>query len=73
MALYEGMVMDEQDFNIGKRTYTVSEIQDILGISRNTAYNLIQQKVFKSIRLGSHIRISKKSFDSWLDENIYDI
>lgn len=73
MALYEGMVMDEQDFNIGKRTYIVSEIQDILGISRNTAYNLIQQKVFKSIRLGSHIRISKKSFDSWLDENIYDI
>lgn len=52
-----------------KRTYTVSEIQDILGISQPTAYALIQEKLFHSIRVGRHIRISKKSFDEWLDNN----
>lgn len=52
-----------------KRTYTVSEIQDILEISKVTAYNLIQKGEFRSIRVGSHIRISKKSFDEWLDRN----
>ena len=27
-----------------KRTYTVDEIQDILGISRTSAYNLVKKK-----------------------------
>lgn len=52
----------------GKRTYTVEEIQDILGISRTTAYNLVKTKEFHSVRVGGHIRISKKSFDEWLDK-----
>ena len=50
-----------------KSPYTVDEIQDILGISRPTAYNLVKQGVFHSVRVGGHIRISKKSFDDWLD------
>ena len=37
------------------------------GISRPTAYNLVKQGVFHSVRVGGHIRISKKSFDDWLD------
>lgn len=52
----------------GKRTYTVDEIQDILGISRTTAYNLVKTQAFHSVRVGGHIRISKKSFDEWLDK-----
>ena len=31
-------MMSEEPEEAGKRTYTVNEIQDILGISRNTAY-----------------------------------
>lgn len=50
-----------------KKTYTVSEIQDILGISQSTAYSLIKKKEFHSINVGRHIRISKASFDAWLD------
>ena len=53
-----------------KRTYSVDEIQDILSIGRTTAYNLVKQKLFHSVRVGGHIRISKKSFDNWLDEGI---
>ena len=61
-------LMDGEQEEDEKRTYTVNEIQDILGISRNTAYALIKRNEFRSIRIGSHIRVSKKSFDTWLDE-----
>ena len=51
-----------------KRTYTVPEIQDILGIGRNAAYKIVNSGAFKVVRVGGSIRISKKSFDIWLDE-----
>ena len=57
----------EQQSNTDKRVYTVDEIQDILGIGRTSAYSLVKQKVFHSVRVGGSIRISKKSFDAWLD------
>ena len=53
-----------------KRTYTVDEIQDILEISRSSAYNLVKKNLFRSIRIGGHIRVSKKSFDEWLDAQL---
>lgn len=59
---------DEQPLMFEKRTYTVPEIQDILGIGKNSAYSLVKSGVFRSVRVGGSIRISKKSFDNWLDE-----
>ena len=53
-----------------KRTYTVEEIQDILGCSRTAAYNLVKRKVFHSVKVGGNIRISCKSFDTWLEGDI---
>ena len=53
-----------------KRIYTVDEIQDILGIGRNSAYSLVKSGVFHSVRIGGNIRISKKSFDEWLDNKM---
>ena len=50
-----------------KRTYTVDEIQDILGICRTTAYELVKKNLFRHVRIGGCIRISKRSFDEWLD------
>lgn len=51
-----------------KRVYTVSEIQAILEISPSTAYELIKKKLFRVVRIsGGIIRISKRSFDEWLD------
>lgn len=49
------------------RTYTVTDIARILGVSSNTAYRLIPEKLFKSVRIGTTIRISKRSFDQWLE------
>ncbi len=50
-----------------RRTYLVEEIADILGIGRSSAYELVRQGHFKIVRIGTAIRISKKSFDEWLD------
>ena len=51
-----------------KRCYTVKEIQDILGISRPTVYELLKKNEFRWIQIGIKYRISKKSFDGWLDK-----
>ena len=50
-----------------KRTYTVSEIAEILGIGKSSAYNLVKENTFRTIRIGKTIRISRKSFDAWLN------
>lgn len=50
-----------------KKTYSVHEIAQILQISRSKAYELCRQPDFKVVRLGRTIRISKTSFDSWLN------
>lgn len=55
---------------VTKRSYSVAEIQQILGISRPTAYGLIKQNEFQSVRMNSGIRIIKGSFDAWLDSTI---
>ena len=54
----------------GKRTYTVGEIAEILGIGRTSAYKLIRSGQFQTVRIGSAIRISKSSFDDWLDKQL---
>ncbi len=51
-----------------KRCYTVKEIQDILGISRSTVYELLKKNEIRWIQIGTKYRISKKSFDKWLDK-----
>ena len=51
-----------------KRCYTVKEIQEILGISRPTVYELLKKNEFRWIQIGTKYRISKKSFDGWLDK-----
>ena len=50
-----------------KRCYTVKELQEILGVSRKKAYELCHSGAFKVVYIGRSIRISKSSFDAWLD------
>lgn len=51
-----------------KRCYTVAEIQEILGVGRQSVYSLLKRKEFSWVQLDSGIyRISKVSFDQWLD------
>ena len=51
------------------RCYTVGDLRKILGISKGSVYALLKRQEFKWVRIGGGIyRISKKSFDAWLDE-----
>ena len=50
-----------------KRTYRVEDIQIILDIGRGTAYKLLEQNEFRWFKIGGIYRISKESFDEWLN------
>lgn len=60
--------MNNQKTQEAKMTYTVMEIAEMLGIGRTSAYNLVKENHFKVVRIGAAIRVSKKSFDDWLNE-----
>ena len=52
-----------------KRCYTVEDLQNILMCGRATVYDLLKKNEFRYIKLGgSGYRISRKSFDEWLDK-----
>ena len=53
-----------------KRVYTVEEVIKILEVSKTTAYQLVKSDEFRTVRVGGKIRISKRSFDRWLDGNL---
>ena len=53
-----------------KRCYTVKDLQEILEISRPTVYELLKRHEFRWIQVGKNYRISKKSFDDWLDQKM---
>ena len=51
-----------------KRAYSVDDIMAILDISRSSAYILTKKNLFRSVKIGNQLRISKASFDEWLDK-----
>ena len=62
-----------------KRCYTVQELQEILGVSRPTVYNLLKKtdrywlvhkNVFESKEIAGKIRINIASFEKWYANQI---
>ena len=60
-ALEPGQV----DVSSQKRTYTVLEIQDILSISRPTAYALIRKNYFRSICFDTRMDEPMRTVRKW--------
>jgi excisionase family DNA binding protein len=51
----------------GTLTYEVSEIAEMLSISKRTAYDFCKKTTdFKVVRVGRCVRVHKESFDTWL-------
>lgn len=46
---------------------TPMDIAAVLGISRNTAYDVIHSKGFPAFRVGKQYRVSRERFLTWLD------
>lgn len=53
-----------------KSVYTVAEIQEMLYLSKNVAYNLVKEaartKEFVVVKVGTMYRIPCEPFDKWL-------
>lgn len=53
--------------SVTTQTYRVADIAKILDIGRSSAYSLVKAGLFKTVHVGTSIRISKHSFDAWLE------
>ena len=56
-----------------KKVFTAKDIQEILGVCNKTAYELIRQalvneNMFKVIKIGRLYKVPANSFLNWLDE-----
>ena len=60
--------MDNKPTKPELRAYTVDDIAAMLQIGRTAAYSLAKSGKLKMVRIGNSIRVSKKSFDAWLEE-----
>ncbi len=67
--MFEKRIAELNGIVKAKRTYTVAEICEILGVGRVSVYNLIKERAFKAVLVDSKYRIIKASFDEWLDSD----
>ena len=49
--------------------YNATEVAETLGISRSSAYALIQAGTLPSIRLGRLVRVPCEALQDWIKEN----
>jgi len=52
-----------------RRTYTVREVAEMLGISRSTAYECVRRGEIPSLKLGGRVVISRTAFEAILGEH----
>ena len=48
------------------RTYTVDDIEGILGIAQSTAYRMVNYGEVTQIHIGYTSRIHRRNFEDWL-------
>ena len=53
------------------RMLEIKDLQKILKIGRNVAYNLMKMDSFPSIQIGRKYLVEEKALREWLDENKY--
>ena len=58
----------EQDI----RCYTVEDLMAMLLLSRPTVYRLLKQNEFRWFKVGGAYRVSKTSFDAWLNDGVIE-
>lgn len=62
------MFTTENIFNEYPNIVTVAQLQDMLNIGRNTAYNLLHSGEIKSIRIGKIHKIPKLNVINYLNK-----
>lgn len=59
-------------YGVDKQVYEAEEIAYMLGMGRSKTYQFLEevykkQSPFRVIRIGKLVRVSKQSFDAWLE------
>ena len=54
---------------VEKQVYTVSEVAQMLGISKSYAYEMVKRKIIPVLEIGNRKIIPKKRFEEWLNHN----
>ena len=49
---------------------SVSQVADVLGIGRTNAYELVKEKDFPSLNIGSRIVVPKDKLIQWIEEKV---
>ena len=55
-----------------KLILSVEDLQQVLGIGRHTAYDLVNRADFPTIRLGRKILVPRDALMRWLDRQTQD-
>lgn len=50
-----------------RMTLSVAEVQQALGVGRNTVYELVNRSDFPKIRVGRKIIVPRDAFAKWLE------
>lgn len=59
--------------NMEKIVYSVSEVAQLLGISKSYAYELVNEKKLPVLEVGSRKVVPKVYLDNWICENTVKI
>lgn len=49
------------------KVLTVSDVQNILKIGKNQAYDLFHRRDFPTIHIGARLRVTESAFAQWLE------
>lgn len=66
-------ILNSANNDVSCQVYLASDIQRALGIGRTKTYEFLdavsrqQNPPFRVIRVGTSVRVPKKSFDAWLN------
>lgn len=60
----------EQKKNIERKTLTISEAAQVLGVGENKMRQLSRSKGFPVIRVGARILIPTTKFEEWIENSI---
>lgn len=64
-SIYQTLEDQERDAVLIASTYRMTEVARMLGVHRQTIYDLVAADRFEVIQVGRYKRITKTSFESW--------
>lgn len=60
-------IKKEVMYTMESKIYTISEVCEMLKISRSFAYQMLKEEKIPSVKLGKRVIIPKNKFDNWLE------